>query len=327
MKNESKFRLLSILEILTEDSDKDNQLTTQQIITKLAKEYNIPAHRTTVGNDIDILIQFGYDICRIESTSNKYYLASRKFEPAEVKMLIYAVAASKFISEERSDELISKLLEGLASKKERMAIKKHLISEGKAEVKNDLLFESVDVINDAINKGNKISFKCFKFDEHKQIVLKNQGRPYVFSPYSLVWNGEFFYTVGYSDKHEQIVSIRVDRLAEAPLSLKDSSVPKPDGFDLEKMIKAGFNMYANTAEDVILECSADAMDSIIERFGVDVQTNVMGVNRVRVKAHVPVDKVFFSWIFGFAGKVEIISPTSVKNKYRDMVLDVAKNFE
>ena len=42
---------------------------------------------------------------------------------------------------------------------------------------------------------------------------------------------------------------------------------------------------------------------------------------------VAVNSVFFSWIFGFGGKVKIVSPEYVKEKYADMVRTAASELE
>ena len=34
---------------------------------------------------------------------------------------------------------------------------------------------------------------------------------------------------------------------------------------------------------------------------------------------------FFGWIFGFGGKVQILSPESVKEEYRQMIVQVSEN--
>lgn len=58
----------------------------------------------------------------------------------------------------------------------------------------------------------------------KRKRLKNDGAPYVFSPYTLTWNGDCYYMVGWSDKHAKIATFRVDRIYEMPSLLQDATV-------------------------------------------------------------------------------------------------------
>ena len=53
--------------------------------------------------------QFGLDIEVMKSKSTGYYLASSKFEINDLKLLVYAVQSADFITEEKSEELITKL--------------------------------------------------------------------------------------------------------------------------------------------------------------------------------------------------------------------------
>lgn len=99
---ESKPRILYLQKILLERTDEENMLSTTQLINILNDEYGISAHRTTITKDIAALQEFGMDIVVIHSTQSKYFVASRKFELPELKLLIDAVESSKFITSKTS---------------------------------------------------------------------------------------------------------------------------------------------------------------------------------------------------------------------------------
>ena len=103
---ETKPRILYLKKILEERTDEEHPLSTTQLINILADEYGISAHRTTVSKDIAALQEFGVDIVVIHSTQSKYFVASRKFELPELKLLIDAVESSKFITKKKSETLI-----------------------------------------------------------------------------------------------------------------------------------------------------------------------------------------------------------------------------
>ena len=109
MNIENKLRPIYIAKILLERTDEDHALTTNELIDILEREYHISAHRTTVGDDIQVLAQAGLDVDMIKSTQNKYRVLSRTFDLAEIKLLIDAVESSKFITEKKSESLIKKL--------------------------------------------------------------------------------------------------------------------------------------------------------------------------------------------------------------------------
>ena len=101
---ETKPRILYLKKILEERTDEEHPLSTTQLINILADEYGI-----TVAKDIAALQEFGIDIVVIHSTQSKYFVASRKFELPELKLLIDAVESSKFITTKKSDALIEKI--------------------------------------------------------------------------------------------------------------------------------------------------------------------------------------------------------------------------
>ena len=44
----------------------------------------------------------------------------------------------------------------------------------------------------------------------------------------------------------------------------------------------------------------------------------------RAVVNVAVSHIFFSWVFGFGGKVKIKGPTEIKNKYIEMLDQATK---
>ena len=109
---EAKPRILYLLKILLERTDEEHPLSTTQLIGILNEEYGISAHRTTITKDIAALVEYGLDIVTIHSTQSKYFVASRKFELPELKLLIDAVESSKFITKKKSETLIEKIHTG-----------------------------------------------------------------------------------------------------------------------------------------------------------------------------------------------------------------------
>jgi len=104
---EKKSRILYIYKMLSEQTDDTHYLTIAQIIEQL-KILEIGATRKTVSLDIEQLQEFGLDIQCIKSTQNRYFI-KREFSLPELKMLADGAGASRFITQEQSEELIQKL--------------------------------------------------------------------------------------------------------------------------------------------------------------------------------------------------------------------------
>ena len=323
---DAKLRPLYLTKILRERTDEDHYLTTPQLCTILKEEYGMETHRTTIKSDIEMLQQAGIGIQAVRSTQNQYNYIGREFDIAELKLLIDAVESSKFITKNKSEQLVAKLTSFAGAFKGR-ELKRNLAVDGRIKQENEQIFYIVDAINEAINTHKKIRFQKVEYNIKKELVPHNNGEVYTFSPYSLIWDGDFYYVVGYSDKYKSIGSHRVDRIARTPEIMSEAAVPQPFGFDVNKYIKTTFRMYNAPRVEVELVCDNSLMDTMIDRFGTDVHTYACDRFNFRVIEEVAVGKVFFNWIFGFEGLVKIKGPENVKKQYDDMVRRAAERIE
>lgn len=319
MDNDSKLRLLYIGKML-QNTDEAHPLTNAEMMQLLEERYGITTHRTTVPSDIDLLIKSGMEIEVIESKPKKYYLNdyARTFSLPELKMLVDAVASSKFITKKKSDELIDKITT-LGTPTNVPSLKRNLWSEGRIKQENERIYFNIEAVNQAINEGKKISFQYFQYDVRKEQKLKHDGEPYMFSPYALVWNGDYYYMVGFSEKHNGIGNFRIDRIAKTPLVLEEEAVSMPDDFDIAEYTNGMLRMYNSARRDVELICDNSVMDAIIDKFGTEAKTYAYDMTSFKLEVNVAVNHVFFGWVFGFGGLVKIKAPDDVKQEYANMV--------
>ena len=323
MDKDIKIRPLYLGKILFERTDEDHYLTTSQLVSILEEEYGIHAHRTTIGADIEILKEFGMDIQVIKSSQNKYNIVSRLFDNAELKTLIDAVESSKFISKKRS-ELLSNKIAYLAGKNQASNLQRNISVERRTKTDNEQIFLITDAINDAINKKKKISFAYFSYNIRKEKKTRHNGYEYTVSPYKLVWNGDAYYVVGFNEKYQTISNFRIDRIAKRPKIMEDNAVQMPKNFDIEEYLNTMFRMYSAERCKVELICDNSVIDSIIDKFGEDIQILAYDMESFKIEIDIAVSNIFFSWIFGFSGKVHIKSPEYIKQKYVDMIKQEAK---
>lgn len=326
MDNEAKLRPLYLAKILYEQTDEDHFLTTAQLIQILEEQYGIKSHRQTIKAEIELLKQFGLEIEEVKSTQNRYNLFGRRFDTPELRLLIDAVESSKFITAAKSKELVEKL-SSLTSNHVAATLKRNVSCEGRIKPGNERAYIIVDAINEAINSNKKISFQYFRYNVRKEKKIKRNGEPYVITPLHLVWNGDCYYMVGVYDYKQRLGSFRVDRIAKCPIVLEEDGSPAPDGFNIDEYINTTFRMFNCEHEEVELVCDNDVMDSIIDRFGEDVTTYAYDMNAFRAVVNVAVSHVFYSWVFGFCGKVKIKGPENVKEKYAEMLSNAVRGFE
>ena len=323
MDNDAKLRPLYLAKILYEQTDEEHVLTTAQQIQILEERYGIKAHRQTIKAEIELLKQFGLDIEEVKSTQNRYNLFGRRFDTPELKLLIDAVESSKFITATKSNELVDKI-SSLTSTHIASTLRRNVSCEGRIKPGNERIYIIIDAINDAINNNKKISFQYFEYNVRKEKKLRRNGDPYVITPLHLVWNGDCYYMIGVYDYKHRLGSFRVDRIAKCPTILNEAGTAPPDSFNIDEHINTTFHMFSSPREEVELICDNDVMDSIIDRFGEDVTTYANDMTSFRALVNIAVSHVFYSWVFGFGGKVKIKGPESVKEKYAEMLTAAVK---
>ena len=272
--------------------------------------------------DVAALRSFGMEIQEVMSSQKRYNLISREYDIAEIKLLIDAVESSRFITKKKSEELVAKLAK-LAGRNQAEQLRRNISAEDRIKYDNESIYLIIDGINEAINAGKKISFLYFKYDVRKEPKLRNDGKPWIFSPHKLVWNGDFYYMVGVFDS-KRVGTFRLDRILKRPDILEEDALPFPADFDFEKHLQTSFRMFGTKYTTVDLICANDLMDAILDKFGKDVTTYAYDMENFRVEADVVPRTVFYSWVFGFGGKVVINGPADVKEQYKELVLKAAE---
>lgn len=321
---EPKARLLYLLDLLERQTDENHPLSTSELIQRMRAEHNIPMHRTTVKSDITILQNYGIEIEEIKSTQNKYYIPNRLFELPELKLLCDAVASSKFITEKKSAQLIQKITT-LTSMHQAQEIQPMLYMDSSVKPTNEHVYYIMDTVQQAIRTQKKISFLYFEYDVHKKKRLKNDGKPYIFSPYASIWNGDFYYMLGYCDKHQDIGAYRMDRILRTPTILVANAQPMPEDFSVGQFTKTVFQMYGGHKKCTVeLRCDNSLMKYILDKFSEDVCITQYNENTFCVRVEVALSPPFYGWVFGFCGKMQILSPEIAKSAYRSLT-DAAVN--
>ena len=157
----TKDRTLYVLKYLWENTDEEHPATTNEIIEHLSV-LGIDTTRKTVTEDIVGLQECGVDIVCNRSRQNEYFIGARHLELAELKLLVDAVQAARFISGKKSRELIEKL-SALAGPHQSEELRRKLFVDGKIKTDNEKVFYAVDTLYAAIREQRTV---CFKYIEY-----------------------------------------------------------------------------------------------------------------------------------------------------------------
>lgn len=315
-----KSRLIILSKMFYTQTDEEHRMTNIQILDYL-KKHDVPANEKTLRGDIRLLKELGFDIVTIVSRPNKYYQRNREFSLPELKLLIDAVSASRFITRKKSHDLGLKLAD-LASEHQKPELRRNVYATNRVKNSNEFIYGMVDTINDAINNKKKITFQYNEFNADLKSILRNDGEVYELSPYALFWNEDFYYVVGWSDKHGNVSTFRVDRIVKPEIT-DEKAHRKPENFDLDDYSRRIFEMYDGEPTHVKLECKNELAKYIVDRFGTKLKTTPTSDDYFEIEVEISLSPTFYAWVFQFAGEMRILSPAKAVNEITDMAQRLA----
>lgn len=299
-------RILIVLKYLWETTDETHTVSLADIIAHL-ESHGLSGERRTIQKDIDQLIAFGIDIVVDRKVQNQYHVASRHFQVPEIRLLIDAVQSARFITKKKSRELINNKLAAFIAPNHKQVLKRHLYIDARFKSVNEDIYRTVDSILEAIIRRNKITFQYYDYSPEKKREYRHDGQRYSVSPYAMLWNNDAYYVVGFHDTRGTVSKFRVDRIAN--LEVTDTAiVRKPKDFDVADFFTQEFSMLNGKECEVELLCENALMNSIIDRFGEQVHTEIVDGMHFMAKVTVDLSSTFYGWVFASAGKMRIQSP-------------------
>ena len=310
-----KARLVVLSRMFYTLTDEEHQMTNTEIL-KYLDENKVPANEKTLRSDIRLLKELGFDIVTVVSRPNRYYQGKREFTLPELKLLIDAVSSSRFITTKKSHDLGVKLSE-LASENQKKELRRNVYATNRVKNSNEAIYGMVDTINEAINSHRVIKFRYREYTGELKPSLRNGGEVYELSSYALFWNEDYYYVVGWSEKHGNVSSFRTDRLVDPEITDKRAA-KKPEGFDLDDYSRRIFEMFDGEPTEVTLEVRDNLAKYIVDRFGTGLETAPAGDGYFRVAVEVSLSPTFYAWVFQFGGAIKILTPEKAVSEITEM---------
>lgn len=312
-----KLKLLYIVRILSEQTDENHCMSTQRLIEELAR-YDIKAERKSIYDDMNQLMDFGYDIILSKTKDNGgYYMASRDFELAELKLLVEVVQASRFITQKKSRELIDKI-EKLASKADARQLQRQVYVANRIKTANESIYYIVDDIHKAIQNNEQISFQYLEWNLEKELVPRKDGLQYQVSPWALTCKDENYYLIAHDKTEDKIKHFRVDKMGSIQVltDCKREGGRLFERFDIAAYANKTFGMYGGEEETVTLQFANHLIGVVMDRFGKEASVRKRDADHFSVRVQVAVSGQFFGWLTGLGEGAKIIAPKSVEEAYK-----------
>ncbi len=187
------------------------------------------------------------DIASKKTRTHNYFLRSRRFELAELKLLVDAVQCSKFITRKKAAALIKKL-QGLTSKAQAKKLGRQVYVFSRVKTMNESVCHNVDKIHEAIRSDRQIRFKHHRY-AGGSVRCSRQAETHCVSPYLLSWHDENYYLVANNGRNCGLAHFRVDRMAG--IALTDTPRrPLMDNFDPARYCERAFGAFTCGNEPV-----------------------------------------------------------------------------
>ncbi len=321
-----KLKLVYLMKILLEKTDETHSINMHEIIAAL-EAYGISAERKSIYNDMEILRAYGMDIIGEQENRTYYYhVGNRRFELAELKLLVDSVQAAKFITAKKSNELIKKI-EGFASKYEASQLHRQVYVAERVKTMNESIYYNVDLIHSAIATNQKIRFQYYQWNVKKEMELRHNGEYYEVSPWALSWDDEYYYMVAFDSNEDKIKHFRVDKMLNISISdEKREGKNKFQRFDMAVYARKMFGMYGGQEESVKLICENRFAGVMIDRFGKDIMLIPVDEEHFSVTVKVAVSGQFLGWIFALGKGVQIVGPAIVLQQVEEEVRRLSKQY-
>lgn len=320
-----KLKLLYLIDILERKTDENHPLNTSQLIEELAK-VDVSAERKSIYDDIEQLIRYGYDIMLNKSRTNGgYYMASRRFELAELKVLVDSVQASRFITPKKTRKLIGKL-EQLCSVYEEKQLRRQVYVMNRIKTENEHIFYNVDLIHGAIHNNKQISFQYYEWSTNKEMKLRREGARYYVSPLGLTWDDENYYLVAFEEEKKALRHYRVDKMKAIETAEEERSEESGyHKFDIASYGNKTFGMYGGTFDRVTLSFPESLIGVMIDRFGKGISLKKESDTKYCIRVDVVVSGQFFGWLTGLGKEVTIVSPDHIREQYRRFLSEILEH--
>ena len=253
-----------------------------------------------------------YEIVQQRGRGGGYYMTEAPFELAELKLLVDAVYASKFITARKSKILIDKLGQFTSTYRQEELDRKVLVS-GRIKSTDEKILYTVDALHAAITAGEQVTFKYCDWNLQKRMAPRHDGQLYRVSPWVLVWENGNYYLIAYTEG--RLKHYRVDKMQnvhQLPDTTREGAGEYAN-FDVNTYMQQMFGMFNGPLKRVTLQCENRFAGAMIDRFGTaPILTPCADGEHFTMTAEIQVSPQFFGWVAGFGTGVVVSGPPEVR---------------
>ena len=340
-KPNQKLKPYLVLQILMNNTDENHVMSAAEIVDAL-DEMGIYAERRSIYTDIAEINKALYMLdqgCTIEEAEEDlkkpdyeeektvaykelgrrekgFFVQKRKYDISDLRLLAECAYSSRFLTQSQSEHMINDIICEYASKHQKAQITHDAFKTDRVKTVNKAMLRNLEKISNAMALGtldNPHDPEKIKivYSKHvmKQEGIRTTERTIIVSPYKLMINDGNYYLLAYNGK--RLSSWRVDRIKEVvPIGEPRECEEEFKALDLSNYAQCNFGMMINTKKErVMLRCSKDLLDTMLDRFGTKGTIyNWIDEDYFSCEPIVEINYQFYGWVSGFGESVKIETP-------------------
>ena len=323
-----RLSLVYLQELFLRRTDETHYVKMPEILSFLEKK-DIFIDRRTVYTYFKLLNYTGFDIVSVREKGDcKYHHPQRIFDITELKFLIDSIAASKFLTEKKSKELIDKV-KSLASDYDNAALNRGILLGNRVKSINNTVLSNLDSIYAAIADNSKITFQYMRWNSQHKLEYQKGGTLYNVSPYAVSLNADNYYLIAYDNITDTLKHYRIDKMKNIRLLHEEREGKNIfKSFNPVDYTLKTFGMYGGREEIVSIKCPNSLVGVFIDRFGyaAHLRPDFENSDKIIIRISVNVSPQFYAWLFALGTDVKIISPDSVIDEFVAMTDSILNNY-
>ena len=318
-------RLLEVIRILEVYSDEQDPLSIHEIHSRFLGRFQvgIGAVRDDVATLEDSIIFPVTAVQEKKGTSKNYFYDGRPFQIHELRLLMDAISAAKFISKPETDRLLMKIRKLTSQRLAKQLTNKLHVAEPSGKDVHEIV-GTVQLLHEAIQDKRIVTFQYGRYDTDLQFKLSNEGNEYVVHPLGLIWNNDRYYAVAYFVAEEEVRQYRLDRMRNVSVEAAHY-VPDPY-FDLPVYASKMFHMFAGDLISLEASFQDTHINVVIDRFGLEANITAQTDGMFRLKAQVAMSEGLVRWLLRWGGDVRVHHPQELVTRMKEEAQRLYENY-
>ena len=323
-------RILKLRQILKRKTDEKHKLTGPALIQKIT-EAGYHTSDETLRKDLKALAQNGFPyVSTIGGKDPGYFSECEPFSQPELKLLLDSVQAARFVTEKKTKELTEKLM-SLASEYQEQDLKKSEIIFNTRKHTNNQIYYIIDACDNALRNRTRLSFRYYDLDFRCKPCYRYKNKPITVEPFALICFEDNYYLHAFradiEDEKEAMRTYRLDRMTKIEL-LSTPVTPRA----LARFGKAAeytrsvFKMYGGEETEVTLRFPRELCGSVYDKFGEKTKITALSDDLGELTETIQISGTFFGWVDQFEGKMEIVSPAPLREKYKSHLQNLLEKY-